>query len=162
MGFAWTAISIGDEITAAVIAEIYTNLNTLYSNLSLSIHSWTKIPTQNEIIPATQFTEFKDVTDNAEDQNYCRTHNATHDSSRNATHDTTLYSDHDVTLYSDHDTTVNSGHDSSIQSDNYIGYDGGVNTTAKYGHNNQVYDGWHPSHLSGHYLSADDYVNTTN
>ena len=125
MGFSWTAINIGDEITAAVIAEMRTHLNTLYGNLDLDEYSWTIIPVQNQIIPATQYTEFKTATDNAEDQNYCRTHNATHDSGYNVTHDTTLYADHDSGHLNDHNTGHNVTHDSSVNSSQYSGYLGG-------------------------------------
>ena len=116
MGFAWTAINVGDEITATVIAEMRTHLNTLYGDLDLSEYSWTNIPVQDQIIPATQYTEYKEVTDNADDQNYCRTHNITHDSSQNITHDNSLYSDHDSSHLNDHNTGVNSGQNSSLNS----------------------------------------------
>ena len=150
MGFTWTEISIGDEITAAVIAEMRTNLNTLYGNLDLAAWIWSNIPVQDKIIPATQYTEFKDVTDNADDQNYCRTHYATHDSSYNVTHDTTLYADHDTTHLNDHNTGHNSGQDSSINSNNLSGYNG-TNLSFDYAPNYQFVNGGHnTSHYNGH------------
>jgi len=119
MGFAWTAISIGDEITAAVIAEMRTHLNTLYGNLDLSEWSWVQsIPVQDQIIPATQYAEYKDVTDNADDQNYCRTHNATIELSYDVSKDSSLQSayhlDHDSVKY----TSIDSGENTTIYSSN--------------------------------------------
>jgi len=125
MGFSWTAINIGDEVTATVITEMRTHLNTLYGDLDLSEWSWVQsLPTQDQIIPATQYTEYKDATDNAEDQNYCRTHNAAIQLTYNVTKDDNLQSayhlDHDAIEYisvdNDKDVSVNSGNNSSVGS----------------------------------------------
>ena len=125
MGFSWTAINIGDEITAAVIAEMRTHLNTLYGDLDLSTWSWVQsLPTQDQIIPSTQYEEYKDVTDNADDQNYCRTHNAAIELTYNVSKDSNLQSayhlDYDATKYvsvdSSKDGTVQGSNNSSITS----------------------------------------------
>jgi len=133
MGFSWTAINIGDEITAAVIAEMRTHLNTLYGNLDLAVWSWIQpLPTQDQIIPATQYAEFKSATDNAHNQNYCRNHNAAIQLSYNVSKDDNLQSayhlDHDATKY----VTVDTGHHTSVCSSNNSSVGGGGGCVSNY------------------------------
>ena len=111
MGFSWTTISVGDEVTAAVAAEFRTHLNTLFSDLSLTTYSWTQsVPTQDQIIPAAQFTEFKTATDYADDMNYCRGHDAIH------------YTTHNGSQDSGRQTSHNASHDNGDVTSDYYSY----------------------------------------
>ena len=111
MGFSWSTVLVGDKATDGIFQELCDNLDTLYSNLELSAHSWVNIPTTGQNITATLVTEIRSVTDNADDQNKCRTHYADHDAAYQDGEKTTHWLNHNSNDQETHDSGIDITHD---------------------------------------------------
>ena len=119
MGFSWTPINVGDEVKAVHINEIKDNIDTIYSDLELSPRDWSELPVSaGDPIRSAELQELRDAIDYADDQNYCRSH--------------------DATYYSGDDADDKEGVDGAYHSGYNNGYDPGVDGSYKTGYNSGV------------------------
>ena len=123
MGYSWIATSIGGKTLKTIFQEISDNLDLLNVDLELPVYSWVNIPVKGQKITSLLGVEQRTVTDDGDDQNYCRTHYATYNVSHDSAHDASHLNDH------------NSSHDD--------GHDTGEDSTQKTSHLNNHNSGYH-------------------
>jgi len=122
MGYTWTSVSAGDKILADHWNEIKTNLDSLYSDLDLNTRNWVNFPvSQGSLIKYDHLSELRDATDYADDQNYCRDHDATYN--------VTVNDGEDATYNSGDKGTYNNNANSGVDNDHHSTYKGTVNST---------------------------------
>jgi len=150
MGFSWTPIEVGDEILAAHINEVKTNLDSLYDDLQLSHYNFVELPVNvGDEIKRDQFNEMRAATDYADDMNYCRAHKATY----HGTVDNDVNTGVDNTDKIGYDSSYDSGYDSALDgtvdgTDDY-GYDGSYNSGVDNNEHRTYYSSYKDEYLSG-------------
>lgn len=147
MGYSWTSISTGDIIRASHFNEFKTNIDSLYSDLELPAPSWTYLPVAAKDIGINErLKEVREKVDYADDMNYCRNDNTSHDINV------------DNSEHSSYCTGYNYGVDGAYDSGINSGDDAGYDITD----NGIVYNAHYPYADSDHDWSHDDYVATGN
>ena len=126
MGYSWTNIIAGaTKIKGSHMQEIVDNIKDAETQLELTApekHTWTANmdPFSKTFINSSEWFELRTATDNLDDKNYCRTHNATH------------YNGYDNNLHGNYHGTHYPGYDSNLhstyRSSHLTGYFSGVQT----------------------------------
>ena len=173
MSYSWTdVITAGATISKATHhVELHTNIDDVRSKVGLAGYAWSKTPSQyTDKIESIDYTQIRTALDDAKDENYCHTHNATHypgylnddhgtyqsgydagqDAALNVTH---LNNDH-VTHLSGHDTGQDATHYPGYLNDDngtyYSGYDAGQDAAHYPGYLSDHHGTYYGSHLVGY------------
>lgn len=125
MGYAWDpVIQNVTEIAAAHVNQINTNFNSLYTDLELSSYSWAFSPVSvGDQIDFEEWNEFRVAADYADDQNYCRSHDASYNGGDDATARGTVLSGENTGYDAIDDTGVDATYNASVLADEKSGYD---------------------------------------
>ena len=81
MSYSWTdVITAGATISKATHhVELHTNIDDVRSKVGLAGYAWSKTPSQyTDKMESIDYTQIRTALDDAKDENYCHTHNATH------------------------------------------------------------------------------------
>ena len=144
MGFAWVQdISVGAVANAADLNEVKTNLDTIYTALSItktgcaSGAGWVELPVAaGDSIKSVDFQELRSVTDYAYDHR-CPVHDVADNSGVDAADDSGVYSN-------DHGT-YNSPYDSAEDIDDHGTYNSGYDSAEDIDYHNSYYSSAHCS-----------------
>jgi len=143
MGYSWTSIGTGSTIRITEFNEFKTNIDSLYGDLELDAPTWTYLPVVAKDVGVDSILkETRTKTDYADDQNYCRNDNATHD----------------ATIHVDENTGYNYGYETGVDEAYNNAEDTGENIGHDATYDGTVYNSHYPYADSDYDLSHDDTV----